>query len=307
MASSTAFASFCQIPFSAGCPLLLHGARCTYTQREWKSEVRISAVETILLISLLFVICIQCVLSCTARDKADRNQATTHKAAVWPPRWGTASVPLQNDKSISLLFRFCCTSRDDRRATEVQSLFLQAGGSLQPTAKPKEGLQKSRADPQGTSLIGLVVVSTWQRLLLKLMEHGPALLFCMPSLYPVQDARILKIANMSIWKEENIKESAIPTTNKRDTHYVLHLPLSSTCTFRHRSRKGEKWKSNIKTTKTVSTQTSYTYACQPFVCNDTFGGRILWNVQPLAASAWKAFVMPISHLVHTLGFVNAFN
>lgn len=32
MASSTAFDSFCQVSFSAVCPLLLHGACCTYMQ-----------------------------------------------------------------------------------------------------------------------------------------------------------------------------------------------------------------------------------------------------------------------------------
>lgn len=67
------------------------------------------------------------------------------------------------------------------------------------------------------------------------------------------------------------------------------LPLSSASTSVHMQKEREKTKkkkkSTIKTTKTICTQTCYMCACQPFVYNNTFGERILGNVQPLAASA----------------------
>lgn len=131
----------------------------------------------------------------------------------------------------------------------------------------------------------------------------------MAFLYPVQAADTLKIANMSFWKEENIKENVISTVNKHKTLVTCSASLSPphphpyTCRKKGRKLKKKK-KSTIKTTKTICTQTCYVCACQPFVYNKTFGERILGNVQPLAASAWKAFVMPSFHLVHAFGFVN---
>lgn len=97
-------------------------------------------------------------------------------------------------------------------------------------------------------------------------------------------------------------------TNIRLLLHVLPPSLLRIHIRTHAERKGEnqkkKKKSTIKTTKTICTQTCYMCACQPFVYNNTFGERILGNVQPLAASAWKAFVMPSFHLVHAFGFVN---
>jgi len=69
------------------------------------------------------------------------------------------------------------------------------------------------------------------------------------------------------------------------------FPVSSTSTHTERkgeNRRGKKKKSTknpnnphtIKTTKTTCAQTCYVCACQPFVYTNTFGGRILGNVQP---------------------------